>query len=111
MLAHAKDSEPVFSSAAIAQLKETLGYYGRTGSEDRREELRAALEVLCREAHAKGLGPEKMLVAVKATWFDLPGIAKLDPLLSAEVFGRVLGFCLKAYYGADSVPKRSPPRL
>ena len=100
MNAAARDPD-VFSAGARIQLTDALTQYLATWNEERHDVLRAALERLCTEAHEKQLGPEQMLVLVKAAWASVPEGRTLDPDRRRIAFERVLGYCLDAYYGAE----------
>jgi len=95
-------SESEFSHAAIEQLNRALQLYVSSWDEVRHETLRMALERLCTEAHAAELGPERMLVAVKAAWARVPGIERVDVERARIAFERVVGHCIEAYYSATS---------
>ena|SRR5215212_3189085 len=102
MVAPAPASAPEFSDAAIEQLNRALRLYVSSWDEVRHETLRLALERLCTEAHAAELGPERMLVAVKAAWARVPGIEQVDVERARIAFERVVGHCIEAYYSATA---------
>jgi hypothetical protein len=89
----------VFSAAAETQLRDALTDYVATWNDEPHTMLRAALERLCTEAHDRSLGPERMLVTVKAAWGAVPESHTLDHDRKQVVFDRLLGHCLDAYYG------------
>ena len=91
-----------FSPGAVAALARALSNFLSTWDEARHEQLRVAIAQLCTEAHAKQLGPERMLVAVKDTWRTIPGLGHFDHARRAVAFERVLGCCLDAYYATDA---------
>jgi hypothetical protein len=95
----ASASLPEFSDAAIEQLNRALRLYISTWNVGRHESLRLSLERLCSEAHAAKLGPERMLVAVKAAWARVPGVERVDAERARVAFERVVGHCIEAYYG------------
>jgi hypothetical protein len=92
-------SFPEFSDEAIEQLNRALQFYVSSWDEVRHATLRLSLERLCSEAHAAQLGPERMLVAVKAAWGRVPGIERVDIERARVAFERVVGYCIEAYYG------------
>jgi len=92
-------SAPEFSEAAIEQLNCALHLYVSTWDEVRHETLRLALERMCSEARDAKLGPERMLVAVKAAWARVPGIEHIDVERARVALERVVGHCIEAYYG------------
>lgn len=89
---------PEFSPAAVDQLNRALQAYVSSRDEVRHETLRLALKRLCVEAHAARLGPERMLVAVKAVWARVPGIEHLEVERAQVTLDRVVGQCIEAYY-------------
>ena len=95
-------ASPHFSADALAQLRDAVRDYGSRWDAEGEDQLRRALHGLCAEACEKGLGPERLLVAVKASWAQAPGLAHTDPLRVSEAFGRVLAWCLVAFYGPDA---------
>lgn len=110
-------SSPEFSAAAVEQLGDALRAYLWSPDDARRDLLRAALKLLCAEAHAAKLGPERMLVAVKAVWARMPGIEQVDVDRARVALERVVGHCIEAYYGAPSTShsrvgeERQNPRM
>jgi hypothetical protein len=98
MAAAVPASAPEFSDAAIEQLNRALQLYVSSWDEVRHETLRLALERLSAEAHAAKLGPERMLVVVKAAWVHVPGIAQVDVERARVALERVVGHCIEAYY-------------
>jgi hypothetical protein len=99
MVARAASSSE-FSAAAVQQLSDALRAYLWPSDDTRRDGLLVALERLCAEAHAAKLGPERMLVAVKAVWARLPGIEQVDVDRARVALEGVVGHCIEAYYGA-----------
>lgn|SRR5437763_13209653 len=95
---------PEFSDAAIEELSRALRLYGSTWDGGRQESLRLAIERLCSEAHAEKLGPERMLVAVKAAWARVPTIEHADAERARIAFERLVGYCIDVYYGERSSP-------
>ena len=93
---------PDFSHAAIEQLNRALQLYVSSWDEAQHETLRLSLERLCTEAHAAKLGPERMLVAVKAAWARVPGIERVDVERARVAFDRVVGHCIEAYYNGTA---------
>lgn len=108
---------PEFSDSAIHQLNHALRSYLTSFEEARHEPLRLAVERLCSEAHAAHLGPERMLVAVKAAWARVPGIERVDVERAQVALERVVGHCIEAYYGAAKparsafIEEREQPRV
>jgi len=100
-------SRPEFSDAAIEELRRALRVYGSTWDGGRREPLRLAIERLCSEAHAAQLGPERMLLAVKAAWARVPRIEHVDAERARIAFERLVGYCIDVYYGERSSPPSS----
>jgi len=102
MTAPAHGPAPEFSDAAVEQLNRALLLYVSSWDEVRHATLRLALERLCTEAHAAKLGPERMLVAVKAAWARVPGLDHVDVELTRVAFERVVGHNIEVYYGETS---------
>jgi hypothetical protein len=93
---------PEFSQAAEEQLNRALQLYVSSWDQVRHETLRLALDRMCTEAHAAKLGPERMLVTVKAAWARVPGIEHVDAQRARVALERVVGHCIEAYYGETS---------
>ena len=113
MTAPVPDPVPEFSEAAVEQLNRALRLYVSTWDGARHDTLRLALERLCTEAHAQQLGPERMLIGVKAAWARVPGVENADRTRVEVAFSRVVGFCIDAYYGSSpsiSAPRSNPER-
>lgn len=87
-----------FSVAAVAHLDRALQAYLASPDDAGHEILRVALERICSEAHTVRLGPERMLVAVKAVWARVPDIDRLDVERSRVLLASVVGHCIEAYY-------------
>ena len=102
MTAPARAPDPEFSPAAEEQLDRALQLYVSSWDDVRHETLRLALERVCTEAHAANLGPERMLVSVKAAWARVPGIEQVDVQRARVALQRVVGHCIEAYYGETS---------
>jgi hypothetical protein len=102
MTVPARAHVPEFSQAAVEQLDRALRLYVSSWDEVRHETLRLALERICAEAHAAKLGPERMLVAVKAAWGQVSGIERVDVQRARVAFERVVGHCIEAYYAETS---------
>ena len=90
---------PDFSDAAVQQLSEVLQLYVSSWDDTRHTTLRVALERLCAEARAANLGPERLLVVVKAAWARVPGIERVDRERSHVALERAVGHCIALYYG------------
>jgi hypothetical protein len=98
--------QPHFSDGALEHLNITLRRYLASWEEPRQDQLRAALARLCTEAHAAGMGPERMLVAVKLAWAHVPGIAEMDVDRAQLAFSRIVEHCIEAYYDGTPEPRR-----
>jgi len=90
--------ESPFSSGATEQLWLALVLYVGPWDEARHEVLQAALTRLCNEAHAANVGPERLLVVVKAAWAHVPGIVKIEREQAKRTFERVFDTCVETYY-------------
>jgi|SRR5215207_532311 len=94
---------PEFSDAVLQQLHEALHLYLSTSWDETREQtLQHALNRLCLEAHAAKLGPERLLVAMKAAWTHLPVLDRGDPRSAREILERLIGYSIETYYGERS---------
>lgn len=62
-------------------------------------ELRTALHVLAREAKAKSLPPEQLLITLKGIWQSLPDVEHArDYSEQTHVLQRVVTICIKEYF-------------
>src|SRR4051812_12468839 len=61
-----------FPPPLIGELGGALALYVARRTEPELEGVRHALEQLCTVAHRQGLGPERMVIAVKEAWAALP---------------------------------------
>ena len=65
-------------------------------------DVQTALDAMCTEAHARGLPPESMVLALKTAWSRVP-----QPLGSkhdewAKGYYAAVGLCLSAYFETRS---------
>ena len=90
-----------FSSDAEEELASALERYVATWPDARHESVHAALVRLSAETHSRRLGPEAMLVTVRATWSASSHGKRLDPEAKRIAFARVIRYCLDAYYRQD----------
>ena len=95
-----------FTDEALEQLNVALRGYLASWEDARQDQLRTALARLCTEAHAAGMGPERMLVAVKVAWAHVPGVAQMDVDRAQVAFSRIVEHCIEAYYGGAHQPRR-----
>jgi len=94
---------PEFSEAALLQLHEALHLYLSPSWDVNGEEaLQHALNRVCLEAHAGKLGPERLVVAMKAAWAHLPVLDRGHPRTARAVLERLVGYSIETYYGERS---------
>ena len=98
-------SEPTRAAlaAAVVRLWQDPGGWRRADSEVRRVELDAALvaavDRMVREAQARALRAEDVIVAFKALLAELPELTAADRRLEAAHFReRLVTECIRAYY-------------
>jgi hypothetical protein len=60
--------------------------------------VRPILADACREAHARGLHAEQLLVMLKSAWFEVPKGGNLSRFESDGVLTRVVTLCIDEYY-------------
>ena len=92
------DAPREFSAGAETQLRDAFAHYASRWRDEPEALVREALERLCREAHERELGPEQMLIAVKAAWAAVPEVNGLDYDRQRILFDQLFGYCLDAYY-------------
>jgi hypothetical protein len=62
--------------------------------------LHRALRNLSREAHAKSLQAEQVLVALKQLWYSLPDVQRAcDRKEQARALEQIIAMCINEYYG------------
>ena len=70
------NSSSRFSADAETELLDAFRLYAATWADEQHTVVGAALQRLCVEAHARALGPEQMLITIKATWAKIAGAAR-----------------------------------
>ena len=98
MMAHDSTPEPDALSAGTREaLRAALAAYILAPGDG--EQLRLALHAVADEARAKSILPERLLIALKETWYTLPGVG---PTKESEgqtrLLQRVVTMCIKEYY-------------
>ena len=93
-----------FSAELHAELVLSLEAYADLhGAPRERERLDAAADSVCREAHARGMRPEAMVVAVHAAYEAIsPVLHDVGALRSA--YDRLVSGCIRAYFEAVAKP-------
>ena len=100
MMAH--DSGPTpnggLSAAVVDQVVSALtGYLAAPNGHS--DQLRAALQELAREARAKGMPPEKLLIALKDVWYALPVVRDSSERDEhVRLLQRAVTMCISEYY-------------
>ena len=94
---------PELTRDVAAALHAYLLSYGTEGD----EALRQLTNRVCREAHALGLPPEKMLIALKYLFerTPLPDVRHSERRLRA--FEKFISGCIKSYFDFDAANDRS----
>ncbi len=93
-----------FSSAAADQLGRALERYVQRWQDVQHPQLRDALGRLANEAHAAGMGPEKMISAVKRFWLTVPSVLREDEYLMRIALSGLVDLCIEAYYQVRAGP-------
>ena len=84
------------SRESLELLRATLSGYVATGAEG---PVCEALATLAREAQARKLYAERMLVAFKRVWNDLPEVKRIpNEKERKQMLDRLVKLCIDAYY-------------
>ncbi|MEO8334654.1 MAG: hypothetical protein ABI664_06770 [bacterium] len=89
-----------FSPQLAQDVAQALNEYLLSNGPEAEAQLHDLTNRVCQEAHALGLPPEKMLIAIKRLFerAPLPDFAHSDSRRSA--FERFISGCIKAYFDA-----------
>jgi hypothetical protein len=95
---------PQFSAVLEADAMHALQVYATSPSPDASVELRAVTGRVCREAHAAGMKPEAMVVALRQLFGALPigDVVARERLRGA--YDRLLSGCIEVYFAAEQDP-------
>lgn len=99
MMAHHSSPDPgALAQATLDVLRAALTeYIDRPGDG---EALRAALHSVAHEAREKAILPEKLLIALKEVWYELPSVRAMQQTdQQIRLLQRVVTMCIKEYYG------------
>ena len=98
----AYDSGPTpnggLSMEVVSRLTDALTRYLESPS-GRDDQLRIALQEMAREAHDKRMPPEKLLIALKDIWYELPMVRdSVDRDEQVRLLQRVVTMSINEYY-------------
>jgi hypothetical protein len=85
------------SDAVIDQLAAALGAEASSRASD---DVHAALEAMCTEAHTRGLPPETLVLAIKAAWKRVNQPLRMRHEAWTLAYYALVGRCLAAYFSA-----------
>ena len=100
MMAHDSSPPPApgLAEETIARTREALSRY-LSNPDGAGDELGAALDLMAREARAKSMLPEQLLVILKDVWYALPAVRAIDDSgAQIRLLQRVVTMCIKEYY-------------
>jgi hypothetical protein len=93
---HRDSDRPRLSEETLAALRAALAHRAR--GEAVIDEMKAALECICEESHARALDPEDVVLALRSCWMS----ARRPAAVSADEWEveylRVLGQCLGMFF-------------
>lgn len=65
-------------------------------------DLRVALQAVAREARAKSVPPEHVLVILKSIWYEMPEVRSVETEPErTRVLQRIVTMCIKEYFAAE----------
>jgi hypothetical protein len=98
MMAHDSGPGPsVLAAETIEALRSALEQY--VDAPLHGSALKLALQTMAKEAHAKSILPEQLLVVLKDVWHTLPSVRSMnEPADQARLLQRVVTMCIKEYY-------------
>ena len=101
MMAH--DTGPLPPNAIgeehLAALRRAIARYS-VGADP--AELRQTLKALAREARAKSVPPEQLLVVLKSIWYELPAVRTAEADAErTRVLQQLVTMCIKEYYATE----------
>lgn len=100
-----------FPEQLLDELRSALCGYAARRADDELKLVQCALKPLCSDAHRRGLGPERVVVAVKEGWASLPQTQHTRDRSPREtealhaLFERVLTACLDSYFSCPEADK------
>jgi len=103
-----------FPAPLLDELRDALAVYVARRRETELAVVRRTLTQLCRLAHRQGLGPERVVIAVKTAWVAVPETQpqktwdRSDPL--RKLWERVLTACLDLYFAERERGEPPAPR-
>ena len=87
----------ILSPDAAAALHDALEHYVSNGGDE--GALRGALRLVTAEARANGIPPERLMVAFKSLWEELPSVrATSDPRLRSRLLERLITASIQEYF-------------
>jgi|SRR5476651_1070763 len=101
---------PVFSPDLLQELSGALHEYAMApaGTDDETR-LQAATDRVCAEAHAVGMTPEQMVIALKGFYDRVAGEDILEDDRRRTAFDALLSGCIRAYFAAAETPPSQQP--
>lgn len=92
-----RTSLDTLSPDAAAALRDALEHYVGNGGDE--GALRAALRMVAVEARAKDIPPERLMIAFKSLWEELPSVrATTDPRLRSRLLERLITASIQEYF-------------
>ena len=92
-------SPNALAQEVVDSVRIALERYVETLAAEPAPELRTALHALARDARAKAVPPEHLLVALKGIWQTLPSVERAhDYTEQTRVLQRVVTICIKEYF-------------
>jgi hypothetical protein len=92
-----------FSPELAHEVTTALNDYLLASGIDAEIRLRALTNRVCAEAHALGLPPERMLVAIKQLFERAPLSDVINTDSRRRAFERFVSSCIKTYFDADTL--------
>jgi hypothetical protein len=90
-----------FSPELAREVATALSDYLLSNDVDAEVKLRVLTNRVCAEAHALGLPPEKMLIAIKQLFERAPVSHAIHMDTRRRAFERFLSGCIKTYFETD----------
>jgi hypothetical protein len=92
------EHSPALSAETLQILRAAIAKHARSEAPD--DELRRALSLLAREAQARRLRAEEVIIALKALWRALPEVQQAANRSEQNLLlGRLVSICIQEYYG------------
>ena len=95
------DAVAVLSLESVSALRAAFRLHLAGPSEAAAGEVGVALSRICAEARANQIPSERLLVAFKGIWSDLPEVRELPPHEAADEVRDLVTLCIERYYAHD----------